>query len=447
MKRKASKPLRPPLWLLLALLLVSQAAVADDPVQGEIRFQPAREGSVWVGQELELQLELWSDGFSFGDQLFVLPEVAGGYLLQADSSTVKLNENRGGVAWQGLRYTLLFYPQREGRLNVPAFEVRFTASAGFGSEPSRFNFKTPELTVDVKMPPGATGDSLLITSGSFEMDYAWSPSLAREGALELKVGDALTLEVTRKAEGVPGMVFAPLPDFSIDGLAAYPGSPAVRDRINRGELSGSRTDSVTFICEREGSFTVPELRFQWWDPQQERLSERVITGASLTVVTNPAFRSGAAAASQGEDPGPGWKVIATAVAVLLLAAYLLRRIAHRAAMAVRQWLEQRRAREEWAFEQVQKACRSNAPQAAYRAILAWLDRAEPGAGLSLIAFANARSDQELLREAVLLQENLAAGGNADWNGRALARLLEKSRNHARNMARAAPELPPLNPGS
>jgi hypothetical protein len=446
MQRIRTKPARPALWLLLlALLVVVPVAAADSTVEGEIRLQPAREGSVWVGQELELQLELWSDGFTFGDQLFVLPEVAGGYLLQADSSTVKLNENREGVAWQGLRYSLLFYPQREGRLEVPAFEVRFTSSAGFGTEPSRFEFLTPALAVDSKMPPGAKRGSLLITSNSFELDYSWSPPLPVEGPLELRVGDALTLEVTRKAQGVPGMVFAPLPDFSIDGLAVYPGSPAVRDRINRGDLSGSRTDSVTFICEREGSFSVPELRFQWWDPQREKLSERLITAAELTVAANPAFQSGAAAVSQGGESGPGWAMIAASVALVLLAAYLLRRIAQRAASAVRYWLQQRRAGEDWAFEQAQKACRSNAPHNAYRAISIWLDRAEPEAGLSLMAYATAREDQELLREAIALQENLAADGDAGWNGSALARLLEKARNNASKIAPGAPGLPPLNP--
>ncbi|NCF62463.1 MAG: hypothetical protein GWP58_06395, partial [Gammaproteobacteria bacterium] len=102
-----------PSWIVVLAWLACNLASADDALQGDIRFQPAREGTTWVGQELELQLELWSDGLSFGNQLFVLPEVKGAFLLQADSSTVKLNENRGGVPWQGLRYTFLLYPQVE----------------------------------------------------------------------------------------------------------------------------------------------------------------------------------------------------------------------------------------------------------------------------------------------------------------------------------------------
>ena len=117
--------------LALTLLMISDGILASDNLQGEIRLQPAREGTVWVGQELELNLDLLSTGFSFGGQHFNLPEVSGAYLLQADSSTVKLSEQRDGETWQGLRYSLLLYPQREGQLSVPSFEVSFTASAGY----------------------------------------------------------------------------------------------------------------------------------------------------------------------------------------------------------------------------------------------------------------------------------------------------------------------------
>ncbi len=146
-----------PAWLvscMVSLCLLGATPAAGDELRGEIRFEPAREGASWVGQELELNLELWSTGVSFGDQLFVLPEVKGGFLMQSDSSTVKLNETRGNIQWQGLRYTLLFFPQRAGRLEVPPFDVQFSARAGFGSQPSRFRRQTPGLFIDARLPPG-----------------------------------------------------------------------------------------------------------------------------------------------------------------------------------------------------------------------------------------------------------------------------------------------------
>jgi len=309
-------------WLApTALLLMLVSGQAGAGLLGEIRFEVGRGGATWLGQELELHLDLWSDGVSFGDQSFLLPEVKGAYLLQADSNTVKLNENRDGVAWQGLRYTFLLYPQRAGRLEVPSFEVRFSARAEYGSEPSGFRFQTPVLLIDARLPPGADASGLVVTSTDFTMEASWKPGTADDGPVNLQVGDAITLEVTRRARDVPGMVFAPLPEFSIEGLGVYPDAAQVNDRINRGDLTGSRTDSVTFICEREGNYGIPELRFQWWDPQQEVLAEKVIPAQELVVVANPAYASGATTTPWSAGKWFNWKLLAAVIIGVFLLIY------------------------------------------------------------------------------------------------------------------------------
>lgn len=301
-------------WLAVAVwLALPVAAPADAALRGEVRFAPARTGSVWVGQEIELQLELWSTGLSFGDQLFVLPEVPGGFLLQGDSSTVKLTEDRDGATWQGLRYSLLFYPQRDGRLEVPPFEVRFTARAGFGAEAEAFRFVTEPLVLEARLPEGARPAALLVTTSSFSLETSWNRQLPQSGPLQLLTGDALTLELRRRADEVPGMVFPPLPRVRIEGLGEYPAAPVVEDRANRGALTGFRTDAVTFVCEAAGTYEIPEWRFQWWDPEREVLAERVIPTLQLEVSSNPAY---ATATGGRADALPRWWLLAAGIAML-----------------------------------------------------------------------------------------------------------------------------------
>jgi len=301
----------------LALLVLPGTGSAVDALQGEIRFAPAREGAVWVGEKLELNLELWTTGYSFGDQLFALPEVPGGYLLQADSTTIKLSETRDGLAWQGLRYALFFYPQRAGQLVVPSFDVGFSASAGYGSVPTQFDDRTPALSIDARLPPGADGGGLLVTTDSFGMEASWSPRIEPGKALELKVGDSLTLTVEREAGDVPGMVFAPLPVYSAPGLGVYPETPRVNDRVDRGSLTGRRTDSITWIFEKEGEYSIPALEFQWWDPGTEQLSNRSVPAVDVSVVANPAY-AGSAASGTGSGQEIHWKpLLVTAMTVVV----------------------------------------------------------------------------------------------------------------------------------
>ncbi len=436
-------------FMLASLGLASFGLAASDEPGGEVRLIAERDSAGWVGQEVELYLELWSDGISFGDQLFQLPPVRGGFLLQADSSTVKLNENRDGVQWQGLRYTLLFYPQKAGRLEIPSFDVSFSASAGYGTEQARFARRTEPLFIDARMPPGVEAGSLVITTADFSMQSSWTPAVPVDGPLQLKVGDALTLSLTRTAQDVPGMVFAPLPEFEIDGLAVYPDAPQVKDRINRGQLRGNRSDSVTFICERAGEYEIPEVRFQWWDPDGQVMAQEIIPVLEVSVAVNPAY---AAFGEQKATGGNAWsldlKTTGLVAAVLLLLVFAGYRFAPVIAERLRLRREEYEGGERWAFEQARKACEAGKPAIAYSAISLWLgrfDRQEPQR--TLLEWSIASGDEELLSEARALQESVAAGSAGEWNGRKLDRLLVQHRKHPRDTAQPVEGLHPLNPPS
>lgn len=326
-------------WLI-CLLACPALAQASDAVEAEIRFDVAEAGPAWVGQEIELYLELWSNGLSFGDQVFRVPEVPGGYLLQADASTLNLNENRGGEPWQGLRYTFLLYPQRAGQMVVPAFDVRFTARMGFGFEPARFELQTAALAIEVRLPEGGRADALTVTTRSFSLESSWSRVFPDEGPLVLQTGDALTLEVRRRAGDLPAMVFEPLPVPSIEGLGVYPAAPQVNDRVNRGELTGERIDRMTFVCERAGRYEIPEWRFQWWDPERGVLAEKVIAAQTLEVAANPAYGSAPTVADLQPGSAFPWRTLLIAMAILALTLVTGVRLARPAA----RWIREKRAR-------------------------------------------------------------------------------------------------------
>jgi hypothetical protein len=443
---------RMPIKFLLTLLLLwiapgsFRAANADGELEGEIRFQAARAGDAWVGQEQELQLELWTTGFSFAEQLFVLPEVRGGYLIQPDSSTVKLSEDRNGTPWQGLRYTILLYPQREGQLEVPSFDVSFTARAGFGTEPARFQQSTEPVVIASRLPPGARPGSLLVTTSSFRLESSWNPDFSADGPIVLRVGEAITLSVTRSAEDVPGMIFDPLPVPKIDGLGIYPGTPEVKDRVNRGTLTGRRVDSITFICEREGSYRIPGFQFQWWDPQGEVLSERKIEPVELAVIANPAYAAGSGQAALAAGMLESWRWLLVLLVVIVGLLFALRALLPRARgyLRTRQLLYE--SSEAWAFKQVRRACETGQAVEACNAINLWLGRAYACQGvIGLTDLARESGNKDFIKEATALQESVASVTTREWSGRKLARLLRDQRKNPGQSLKPVYVLQDLNP--
>jgi hypothetical protein len=434
-------------WAILFLLLLTEDLAAE-MVQSEVRLQPGREGTVWVGQELELNLELWTSGVSFRGQQFSLPQISGAYLLQADSSTIKLNENRDGQDWQGLRYSLLLYPQRAGRIEVPSFVVNFSASDSFVGDFEPFSFSSAPLVVEVTSPPGMDPGSLLVTTSDFSLESSWEPALSGQEPLQLKTGDALHLRIKRRAADVPAMVFAPLPEFTIDGLRAYPKAPAVNDRVNRGELEGMRTDSLTFICEQVGTYRVPDMRFQWWNPVQQRLNEEVVPGIEFVVVPNPAYGDSQPITSEEVQRAVPIRKMIISFALLTLLFFVARWFTPR----FKSWLQKNRAEresgEDWAFRQLLQACNSGDAVKAYQASCLWLSRLPSRSALSTLhQLAQQSGNRELEAESERLQNAVASGSGSGWQGRRLGELLGKIRVEINQTSEVRNKLPPLNPVS
>lgn len=266
--------------LLLSLGLSHAASWAQDAA---IDLQAGSQAPLWAGAQITLNLDIKTDGLSFADVFFDLPEVSGAYLLRTDSNTVKLSEQRAGETWQVLRYPLSLFVPHGGTVSIPTFEVRFKTSAGFGTPAVAHAFTTAPVELTVLQPPGVNPNDMVTTTPELEIDYDWSIP-----AGSVVPGDALTLTVLRRSAKVSAMLLPPLPVYMTPGLAAYPAAPELEDRSNRGALVGERTDRVTWMVEQAGNYEIPAVRFRWWDPQRERLQDQVIEGIVFEVIANAA---------------------------------------------------------------------------------------------------------------------------------------------------------------
>ena len=83
----------------------------------------------------------------------------------------------------------------------------------------------------------------------------------------VKVGDAATRTVTITASKMRAMLIPPTKFKAPDGIVVYPRQPAVDDmKTDRGEfVEGKRVDSATYVMRKEGNYTLPPIRVEWWN--------------------------------------------------------------------------------------------------------------------------------------------------------------------------------------
>ncbi len=423
--------------ILVGLFLPTSVLAQDDEVKAAVTISIEQTQEVWAGQQVTLNLDLKTTGLSFSNSYFNLPEVNGAFLMQTDTTTIKLTEKIDNRDWQIVRYPLALYPQKAGQIEIPSIDIRFTTSAGFGKTEKNFEFQARALELEVKLPPGVNPGDIVITTNSFEFDHNWQPA---EGTA--KTGDAITLTVNRRADDISAMLLPPLPVFQADGLATYLQAPEVEDKTNRGDLSGERVDSITWVVEKPGQYTIPGIRFQWWDPVSSELKEQIIPGLDLDIQPTGADTTASATAETRQEGS-------NKLLLMLVAAGLL---------AIALWFgfkrnkpSQHQNTEKAAFATLAKACKSNQAGQALSAIYAWLESYSIETGrrprpATLGDFARIADDKQLATELERLQAAIVAT-TGHWKGDDLLSSMQifRREKHHRKLDRSKTYLAPLNP--
>ncbi len=425
--------------LLAGLALPPSLFAQDIDVQADVAISVTHDQTLWAGQQITLNLDVKTTGFSFSNTRFNLPDVSGAFLMQTDSTTIKLTENINGQSWQIVRYPIALYPQKAGQLEIPPINVRFKTSAGFGSTEKAFEFQTRPLDLSISLPPGVKDGSMVITTTSFELSHQWQPD-----TVTAQTGDAFTLTVTRRAKDISAMLLPPLPVYRAAGLAAYPQAPDINDETNRGDLTGERIDSIIWVLEKPGSYAIPGIRFQWWDPDHRELRQQIIPGLKLDVLPS-ASSSNTANIATGPESADGKQIwLAATVLIALMLVVIWFRYGSR---TKKQSLDSELS----SFAALQKACKGGSPAHTHLALHAWLASALPtrlptSRSVTLDEFSRDYGDPGLATHLDQLQEAVISK-NTDWQGCELLNSLQRVRRSMKNEKKLQlnNHLSPLNP--
>ncbi|MCW5889868.1 MAG: BatD family protein [bacterium] len=410
-------------WLL-GVLLAAGAAHADDGVRLEAALTTT--APVLVGQQATLAVTLSATAPFAGSPIFALPRIPGAVLMQADPHPVLGSATIDGTTWLSQRLELAFYALRPGAFTIPAVTVRFGTTGAPGAAAIPHELATTPVAVTAALPPGvAAGDDVVATT-RMTIDEQWTPAPGKA-----RVGDAFTWTVTRTVAGVPAMLLPPLPIGEAGSLAAYPKPPQVTDRSERGDLVGTRIDTITYVCTRADRVTLPGVTFRWWDLGAAELAERTLPAVTFEVA--------------GAPPSPAtWAVWAAAMAGLATILWWRR---HALAASWRRRRSAWEASEPGRFRALERACRSGGAAAIWSALVAWLALRHAGPGCATVAddLLAHDADPELRRQVTALLDALAAG-RTQVGGAALAAALTR---HRRTLAQRRPALatllPDLNP--
>lgn len=244
----------------------------------------------------------------------------------ADAIIQKIGEDsqyqttRNGVRYEVIERRYAIFPQKSGQLTVNpiTFEGRVNSAQArtifdqFRMSGQLKRLRSKAVTATVKAAPAAINLQDWLPSSQLQLLDEWS-----EDIQHIKTGEPVTRTITIAAEGLTS---AQLPDLSfeeVSGLKQYPDKPVTENRINSSDtasgITGLKQIKVALIPGHAGSYTLPEIKLQWWNTitnkaETAHIEETVITAtgsaATNTAIDNPTYTASTNTASQAPQVIP-----------------------------------------------------------------------------------------------------------------------------------------------
>ena len=334
--------------------------------------------------------------------------------------------------WSGIVREYQIYPLLSATYVLPQQTVGVTYTDLETARPTRVEVPVPAIEFSATVPEGAAALDPYLAGTRF--------TLTREiegDADAVRVGDALVVRYAAELQGMPGLFLPPMSrdmaDSKAAGLSVYVDAPRVVDG-----QPAQRIETVTFVFEAAGNYTIPGLAFDWWN-----VDTRMIESATV-----PALPISVAGSTPGDvavvESVAGWRWLLWLGLGVGVAAGCwtgrgrLQRLAGR-------YLEARRLSELHAFKILFKSLGGVDLRGTYGLLLIWLQRLDPQ--LSAVQFADRFGDENLQRQIEQLSRGSFGTGDAEPDRIALRSGLETARHKYRYTRTAAMRsaLPPLNP--
>ncbi|MCO4864485.1 hypothetical protein MKD38_22620 [Cupriavidus sp. WGlv3] len=446
-----------PLVLLAACLWPWPARAAAGPI---VRVDVGAHQPVLVGQQVGIDVTILAPNYFLSAPEFPPLAVPGAVVTLPDARAVNSTETIDGVAYAGIRKTYAFTAEQDGEFRLPAATIRVTY-AGDDGAPREGSVTLPVITIRAGTGGSSTA-AAAATAGRRLLPVARlsvTQTLDHDpdhGVVRLHAGDALVRTVTTFAPQTQAMMIVPPHAGSPRGVRMFRGDARLSDQAQAAPgAGGTRIDTLTYVFERPGTYTLPAVTADWTDPatRQPASSEAPAVKVEVAAARN-AGSLAPGGPSAGALPGEGglpWRTLLSGAGALLGAAVLAllwRRLRPRLARLQQRRAERRRARAEGVDARLAatlRACRAGDAAAASQALGGWTRAAH---GTTPAAWAEVADDAGLVAAVTGLQRHLygAAPVPSAWDGNPLAQALGR---HARpapvRRRRAEPALPPLNP--
>lgn len=192
---------------------------------------------------------------------------------------------RNGIQYDVFERRYAIFPQKSGLLKIDplTFEGRINATQArtifdqFRMSGQSKRLRSKAVEIQVKANPPSINLQDWLPASHLQLVEEWS-----EDIQNIKTGEPITRTITIAAEGLTGVQLPDLKFNDIDGLKQYPDNSVVENRPTTGGITGLKQIKVALIPAKAGTYTMPEIKLQWWNTKTNKEELAIIPQTLIT---------------------------------------------------------------------------------------------------------------------------------------------------------------------
>ncbi|MCU4175910.1 hypothetical protein [Carboxylicivirga sp. N1Y90] len=204
-----------------------------------------------------------------------------GAFVQSFKQTQSAIKYVGKKKFAALEFYYIVFPYRDGELEFPALNIITETPAVGDFKGKQVKLTTKALKINVKpIPKDADAEHWLVASNA-RISGKWNQSIN-----SLQVGDVLKRSITISANGtLPSFIDEPqIDDVPFGNI--YRSEPKYFDDRDNKSVNGRRIDTYSYLLEKKGAFTIPEVELTWYNPYVGKFYKRKLPEVKINIVEN-----------------------------------------------------------------------------------------------------------------------------------------------------------------
>ncbi|EHL32421.1 hypothetical protein LDG_5377 [Legionella drancourtii LLAP12] len=236
----------------------NDAAVKQPTKQQDIMLTTeVNEKNPYVNQQITYKVTLYNSK-QLLDANYQGPKVDNALLVPLGSEK-RYQTQKNNVQYLVEEQSYAIFPQKSGPLKItsPVFNALV-----YNFEPQRVKVEDKTITLNVQPIPKQYADKKWLPAKQVKLTEKYENI-----SQTLSEGSTLVRTVTLEGVGIPAQLLPMLNFAETDAFNVYPEKGQEKNQIIQGELISTTKIKVTYLLNKSGKITIPELRLPWFNTE------------------------------------------------------------------------------------------------------------------------------------------------------------------------------------